>query len=373
LWAFDAPLCRVERDLDELGRHGGPTRPMEDVMHRMKQLTSSALGIVLAASGLAYAAGEQPVDQGGRSSQPAPRTGSGAHGSDSTSTAGNTGSAPGPRSAADMNAPAASGTRAAGDQASQQSWAANMDRGQIAQLQRELAARGMYQGAADGIAGPQTMAALTRFQQQQGFATDKGLDEQTRQALGLQLDRQSVSGAQTSASPELDRPVGRDEAVTGTKTFRSQVPLEALNQDQLRTVQTRLQELGFYQGQVDGVFGQGTRAAVQRFFQTQTDLAGRGMISDITAGVFGLSPRELDPAVPAATRAGVGPKHAQGANAPQSGAAQGNNARGTETQGTTNQPSDMQRSRSSGTSTPQQGGTATPPQGGTGNPQPAPR
>jgi peptidoglycan hydrolase-like protein with peptidoglycan-binding domain len=125
-------------------------------------------------------------------------------------------------------------------------------------------------------------------------------------------------------------------------------------------VQTRLQELGFYQGQVDGVFGQGTRAAVQRFFQTQTDLAGRGMISDITAGVFGLSPRELDPAVPAATRAGAGPNHAQGANAPQSGAGPGGNAQGT-------QP------RPSSTSTQQQGGTATPSQGSPGSPQPAPR
>jgi peptidoglycan hydrolase-like protein with peptidoglycan-binding domain len=358
LSAFDAPLCRVECDLGELGRHDGPTRPMEDVMQRMKQLTSSAFVIVLAASGLASAAGEQPVDQGGRNSQPAPRTGSGAHGSDSTSSAGNTGSGAGPRSAADLNAPATSGTRPAGDQASRQSWATNMDRGQIAQLQRELAARGMYQGAADGIAGPQTVAALSRFQQQQGFATHNGLDEQTRQALGLQLDRQPVSGAQTSASPELDRPVGRDEAVTGTKTFRSQVPLEALNQDQLRTVQTRLHELGFYQGEVDGVFGQGTRAAVQRFFQTQADLAGRGMISDVTAGVFGLSPRELDPAVPAATRAGAGPKHAQGANAQQSGTQQSGAPQGSSVQGIRPQPS--------GTSTAQRGGTATPPQGATG-------
>jgi peptidoglycan hydrolase-like protein with peptidoglycan-binding domain len=334
-------------------------------MQRTKQLTSAFL-VVLATSTVAYA-GEQPQDQGGRNSEPAPRTGSGAPATDSTNHAGPSGQAAAPKTAADMNASPSKANQAprAGEGASQQGWAANLDRGQIAQLQRELASRGLYQGPVDGIAGRQTLAALNAFQRQLGLPTQNGFDEQTRQALGLQLDRQPVSGAQTSASPELQRSVGRDSAVTGTKTFRSQVPLDALTQDQRKTVQTRMQELGFYQGEVDGVLGQGTRAAVQRFFQTQADLAARGMISDVTASVFGLSPRELDPAVGAAAQAGTGPAQPSGTSASPSNTSPSPRAG---VQGGMNPPSGSSGSRPSGTSPPQGGATGSP-QGGTTGPQ----
>ncbi|HTV19486.1 MAG TPA: peptidoglycan-binding domain-containing protein, partial [Polyangiaceae bacterium] len=199
--------------------------------------------------------------------------------------------------------------------------ASGMNRMQVEQMQRELAQRGLYRGAIDGMAGPQTMAALRQFQEQQGLPSEGGFDDATRQALGIQSERQPVSGTQTSASPELERPVGREgttPAVTGNRPMRSQVQLDTLNQEQITTLQTRLREFGFYQGQVDGVIGEGTRSALRQFYQTQADLASRGIITDATVGVFGVSPQGLNGTPPATS------------------SQRGTQPRGTDTRGTMN-------------------------------------
>lgn len=258
-------------------------------MQRMKHLTSGALFALLAASTAAYAQ-DDPKDQGGRSSEPAQRTGSAA--------SRDIPSAEDVSDAAESAKKKVKGAQASAEGAAKgASWAQKLDSQQISQLQRELAARGFYEGDIDGKAGAQTSAALRAFQLQQQLDPSKGLDEGTREALGLMWDKQPVSGAQTSASPELERPVGQQggSQVTGTKPMHSQVPLTSLKQDQMRMLQTKLQQLGFYQGSVDGKDGQGTRTALQRFFQTQADLASRGMMTDTTVSIFGMTPRDIAP------------------------------------------------------------------------------
>ena len=44
-----------------------------------------------------------------------------------------------------------------------------MNRMQIEEVQRELQSRGLYSGAIDGMAGPQTLSAVRQFQAQQGL------------------------------------------------------------------------------------------------------------------------------------------------------------------------------------------------------------
>lgn len=249
-------------------------------MQRMKQIALGAFSMAIATTGLASAGGDHAQDPatqssnpGGQHAQPAPQTGSAATDSSMIRS----------MDAASSSAPGSMGK--------------GMNRMQIEEMQRELAQRGLYQGAIDGMAGPQTMAALRQFQEQQGLPIHHGFDDATRQALGIQLDRQPVSGAQASSGPELERPVGREGAtpsVTGSQPMRSQVQLDTLNQQQITTLQTRLQEFGFYRGQVDGVLGEGTRSALRQFYQTQADLASRGIITDATVGVFGVSPQGLN-------------------------------------------------------------------------------
>jgi hypothetical protein len=187
---------------------------------------------------------------------------------------------------------------------------------------------------------------VRQFQQQQGMPVSGQLDDATRQALGIQLERQPVSGAQTSSSPELEPTVGREggsPGVTGNKPMRSQIQLDRLNQDQLRTLQTRLSELGFYRGPVDGVLGEGTRSALHQFFQTQADLASRGIITDASVSVFGFSPQGLNP--PMGNRSGTSPSNGSQMRNSEPGTSPSGTS--PDTRGGTTQPN--------GTNTPRQG------------------
>ncbi|MEX1357077.1 MAG: peptidoglycan-binding domain-containing protein, partial [Gaiellaceae bacterium] len=55
---------------------------------------------------------------------------------------------------------------------------------QVAGLQVALRAHGLYQGAIDGLAGPQTRSAVLTFQRRKGLAADGRAGPRTRAALG---------------------------------------------------------------------------------------------------------------------------------------------------------------------------------------------
>jgi peptidoglycan hydrolase-like protein with peptidoglycan-binding domain len=221
---------------------------MEDIMQRMKQLTASTVLAALALSGMAYA-DDHKVEA---------------------------------KAAVSMDRPADA------------SWANGLSRDQIKDLQRQLAARGLYQGKVDGSPGPMTAAALRNFQIQQKLQNSRGLDAPTRDALGLSWDRQPVSGARNDA-PVVQRTVGNDATVTTTAPAGAiagpQMRLNQLTKDQAKTLQSRLRELGFYRGEVDGVAGDATRVSLEQYFRTQADLAAQGIISDATIGLFANSPQ----------------------------------------------------------------------------------
>jgi len=201
---------------------------------------------------------------------------------------------------------AAEGTTKAGEhdpaaksQTSQQSQQAGrasalsgLSREQIKDVQRELAARGLYQGSIDGVPGAKTEAALRNFQTQQGLAVG-GLNAQTRDALGVEWQRQPVSGndaeavqkqpvrgTETGTQAAIEREPGRDNpVVAGTQ-------LSSLSTDQAKQIQLRLQKDGYYQGTIDGVMGTQTRIALRRYFQKQAQLADQGMVSESALPMF---------------------------------------------------------------------------------------
>lgn len=170
---------------------------------------------------------------------------------------------------------------------------------QIKQLQRELAARGLYQGGVDGIVGPKTRAALRNFQVQQGIATN-GLNQETADALGLDLERQPVSGTEQGSTAAGVRQPGTEQQSEGVReaerstqagSVRSSsagLELSTLSAEQIKQVQQFLQEVGYYRGEVDGVVGAQTRGGLQRFFQNQAQLAAQGKIGEPAAGMFGI-------------------------------------------------------------------------------------
>ncbi|MGG5818410.1 peptidoglycan-binding domain-containing protein [Falsiroseomonas sp. HW251] len=136
-------------------------------------------------------------------------------------------------------------------------------------VQERLREAGVYMRAPDGVWGPESQAALDRFQQARGLAATGSLNLATAQALGIALP-QVLSVPEQAAGPAA-----------------------GLSPRAVRNVQQRLRALGFYQGGADGVWGAGTQAALERF-QRGRGLEATGQINPMTAQALGLNPGNLD-------------------------------------------------------------------------------
>jgi hypothetical protein len=83
---------------------------------------------------------------------------------------------------------------------------------QIQHAQQQLRAQGLYNGAIDGIVGPETQTALSQVQRQNGLPSTAQLDQQT-------LDRLSTGGAnRTSGASTYTPPAGAMNPATSGQT-----------------------------------------------------------------------------------------------------------------------------------------------------------
>jgi soluble lytic murein transglycosylase-like protein len=143
---------------------------------------------------------------------------------------------------------------------------------QAAALQTALRAQGHYRGPIDGIAGPQTRAAVRQFQQSRGLSVDGIAGPATRAALG-----------------PLGRPLfGRRVLTPGAVGWDVSV------------LQFHLRREGLLGAGVDGHFGPQTRAALMQF-QQRRGLAVDGVAGPATYAALGRG-GAARPAAAAATR-----------------------------------------------------------------------
>jgi peptidoglycan hydrolase-like protein with peptidoglycan-binding domain len=113
------------------------------------------------------------------------------------------------------------------------------------EAQQQLKSLGLYDGAVDGVWGPETQAAVERYQRERGLAASGRIDAATRTSL-----------AETTA--------GRAGATTrGTGSPQKQVSLN--NETDVRTVQNRLRQLNYYQGEANGTWNSETQVAMENF------------------------------------------------------------------------------------------------------------
>ena len=146
-------------------------------------------------------------------------------------------------------------------------------------VQERLRQVGAYPGRADGVWGPDSQAALERFQQSRGLQVTGNLNQATVATLGLSPNELLL--ARPGAGTGVD--VAAPAAVASNTLSRAAV----------RNVQSRLRALGFYRGQVDGAWGAGTQNAIERFQQGR-GLQPTGQLNPATAQAMGLDPNNLE-------------------------------------------------------------------------------
>ena len=132
---------------------------------------------------------------------------------------------------------------------------------EVKQLQQRLKDLGYYSGDVDGQYGTGTQTAVTAFQAQHGLKAEGVAGEQTLAILYSESAQTFVPTPTPSATPAM--------LSSGSSG------------DEVKALQSRLQQLGFYSGVLDGDYGKGTRAAV-KLFQAQHGLDDDGIAGQKT-------------------------------------------------------------------------------------------
>lgn len=148
----------------------------------------------------------------------------------------------------------------------------------VREVQQRLHRLGYYGGPADGIWGARSRTALERFQGKNKLQVTGELNSATVMAMGLNPNDLVARGNGSTSPPGIVR--GPEQ---------SQAARQPLAPAAVRTVQQRLQQLGFYSGAADGVWGQGTETALVRF-QQYRGLQVTGRLDPATTRALGFNP-----------------------------------------------------------------------------------
>lgn len=135
----------------------------------------------------------------------------------------------------------------------------------VSQVQQLLKDWGYYHMSVDGIFGSGTQAAVRYFQQKNRLAVDGIVGKNTYAALGI------VESSGTSSRGADSR------TLTLSRNLRY-----GMSGSDVATLQTILKAKGFYKLGIDGVFGNGTLAAVKAF-QSAMGLTADGIVGPSTA------------------------------------------------------------------------------------------
>lgn len=147
----------------------------------------------------------------------------------------------------------------------------------IADVQRELARRGFYDGAVDGLYGARTDGAIRDFEQAAGLKATGEPSEALLQAIA----RSTLKG-KTAAGAAASRQDPIAELIVPS------------NARQIMAVQRALSDFGYGQIKATGVYDAETRASVERF-ERERKLPVTGQISErLMRELAGMTGRPLD-------------------------------------------------------------------------------
>lgn len=154
---------------------------------------------------------------------------------------------------------------------------------EVKELQYRLKELGYYTGSRDGAYGAKTEAAVAALQANNGLKADSIAGPDTLERL---YSSSAVKAGSSAGSPAPD-----SSASTVTlKTNQTLRPGDSSSQ--VRDLQVRLTELGYYTNTIDGAYGYGTRQAVLAFQKnnqlTQDGIAGQQTLEKmVSSGAVG--------------------------------------------------------------------------------------
>lgn len=154
----------------------------------------------------------------------------------------------------------------------------------VSEIQAMLILLGYLENPVDGRYQEPTEAAVKDFQADVGL-TDDGI-------VGPATWEKLLPNPSTEFTPPAvpETPVA-DEAVTPAEEAEADAPIElpilrqGITGPAVARVQETLRVRGFYDGEIDGIFGPGTEAAVKDF-QASVQLAADGVVGPATWGAL---------------------------------------------------------------------------------------
>jgi peptidoglycan hydrolase-like protein with peptidoglycan-binding domain len=160
----------------------------------------------------------------------------------------------------------------------------------IADIQRELAARGFFDGVVDGRHGRRTDAAVRSFAIAAGIKSDLELNE----ALLAVIRRSNVKLAKANSPSGGSAPAGSASVATGATTPRPPQPVRPdaiagflAASKRVLAVQRVLAEFGYGQIKPTGMMDGATRSAIEKFERERnlpvTGTASERLVKELTA------------------------------------------------------------------------------------------
>ena len=152
---------------------------------------------------------------------------------------------------------------------------------EVKKLQQKLKELGYLSGSADGKFGAATEAAVIAFQKNNNLTADGKAGTATQNKLYSGTAKKS-----TGTQVKLDNDNNSSGRDTSDISSTGYITLERNSKgDQVKTLQKRLKDLGFYNGSVDGSFGESTEVAVMAF-QLMNNLTVDGKAGPATQRVL---------------------------------------------------------------------------------------
>lgn len=151
----------------------------------------------------------------------------------------------------------------------------------VTDIQRELARRGFYDGAVDGLYGAKTDAAIRDFEQAAGIRTPGEVGETLLQAIQRSTVKSKLAAlaptATPAAAPRRD-PIAA-LIVPAPAPAAPPAPSAPTPSRQVVAIQRALGDFGYGQVRPTGLYDPDTRAAIERFERARS-LPVTGQVSD---------------------------------------------------------------------------------------------